>query len=135
MSFGKRQVEQASRELSQAASVMPRAESSLGTIVLICIAVAVVGAITYVAFSKGAVNANSAALASQSAPSRAAKAGPVKVVDKVVTHDDNGRIGNEVIYYSNGVSESRDYSYNAAGKLERVTSRSSDGKLSITVHH
>lgn len=132
MSFGKRQVEKAPRELSQAADVMPRSESSLGTIVLICIAVAVVGAITYIAFSKDSVSANSAALATQSA-GRAA--GPVKIVDKVVTHDDNGRIGNEVIYYSNGTSESREYSYNASGKLERVKSRSSDGKLSITVHH
>ncbi len=135
MSFGKRQVEQVPREPSETVDLMPRPESSLGTIVLICAAVAVVGAITYIAVSKEPANANSSVLASKPAPGRASKAAPAKVVDKIVTHDENGRIDTEVVYYSNNVTERREFSYNAEGKLERVTSRSSDGKISVTIHH
>lgn len=147
MSFGKRPAQKIDRELRSSADDEP---ADRGKIMLVGGVVGVIGMMVLFAVSdtlrpaaaaRKLVNAEKQAstvdgkggsvLAAQ--PSKSGKQGPAVVVDKEISRDNQGRTSQEVVRYSDGKVDTRDFTYSSGtGKLERIVTRSRDGKLSIT---
>lgn len=147
MSFGKRPAQRTERAVKDADSASTEA-GSRGTIMLVGCIVGIMGMMALFTFADtlrlaifarnmlgadmkpGTHRAMSAAGGENAATG---KARPT-VIDKEVIRDDQGRVSQEIIRYSDGKSETKDFHYNEAGKLERLDARNRNGQLSITTY-
>lgn len=131
MSFGKRQAEKVDRELRRSDEPEP---IERGKIMLIGGVVGAIGLMAVLAFANNlrlVIAVRNAGAADQSATTT--KAGAPVVVDKSVTKDEKGRSEREVLRYSDGTAETREFRYSeTTGKLDRIVTRARDGKLSFT---
>lgn len=147
MSFGKRPAQKNDREFRRPADDEP---ADRGKIMLVGVVAGAIGMMALFAFSdrlrlavaaRKVINGDkrtefvSAAEGKGGAirPAQSGKQGAPVVVDKSISRDDQGRTSQEVVRYSDGRVDTRDFTYaSTTGKVERIVTRSRDGKLSIT---